>query len=203
MHKKINSIIVLIIMCGLSVSLVAAPKTLARESFRLNNEQGNVTAEKFIDNNEVGVTIKSDSGQSLLEIKNIGSQDKKFLADEKTCTLLVKDLTGDTVPEVIATAYYGPASALYVFRYQPEKKAFVPMKFIDSKDVSLQREYMVSDLPLENGQDMRIEADNTLLAVAKIFPAKSGQKAVVGEYKFAYADGSFKLVSKKPVADKE
>lgn len=184
------------------LSSAVEKKILAHETFTLEAAGGEISVEKYLSNDEIGITIATKSGEKLLEMTDLGSEDKMFSVEESATGLLVKDLTGDNVPEVIAAAYYGPASALYVFKFDPASKKFAPMKFIDSEDADLHRNFMVSDLPASNGSDMAILADNSLRSMGKIYPSEAGKEIIPGSYLFKFVDGSFKLTETKPLGSK-
>ncbi len=172
---------------------------LSSAVFTIKDSGENLSVEKYKANNNVGIRISSKSGESLLDMNEIGIEDKFFTVGDDKTSLTVKDVTGDGVPEVITAAYYGPSSALYVFKFDAAKRKFLPMKFIDSKDASMHRDFMVSDMPQDNGQDMTVLADNSLRALGKIYPTKAGQKASAGLYFFKHEKGAFKLLKTEKI----
>jgi hypothetical protein len=196
--KRLFTFLIVSVLLISSHFALAAKQTddkqiLSSAVFTIKESGENLNIEKFKTNNNIGISISSKSGESLLEMKELGVEEKLFTVGEKPTSLIVKDVTGDGVPEVITAAYYGPASALYVFKFDKAKRKFLPMKFIDSKDASMHRDFMVSDMPQDNGQDMTIMANNNLRALGKIYPAKAGQKATPGLYFFVHKKGAFKL----------
>jgi hypothetical protein len=171
------------------------------EKFTLEQAGGELSINKFFLGDEIAVEIVDKSGNKLLEMKGIGTQDKLFSLMGKATSLAVADVTGDQVPEVLASAFYGPASALYIFQFDAAGKKFVPVKFADSDDVEMHREFMVSDLPAENGADMSISEDLVLTARGKIYPTSLEDPVKAGEYRFKFADGQFKLIETREMKE--
>lgn len=200
----ITCLVAILLVSTPALSTAAEKQVLAHESFSLEAAGGELEVEKYLLNDEVLVSIVTKSGEKLLDMGALGSEDKKFTDGEKTIGLAVKDLTGDGIPEVISSAYYGPASALYVFQFNPASKKFAPMKFIDSSDAELNRDFMVSDFPAADGEGMVILPDNSLKAIGKIYPSEPDKEVIPGTYLFRFDNGSFKLAETKPLeANKE
>lgn len=197
MKKQILMVAILFASIALTTAFSAEKKILGRESFKLGSDNKEIVAEKYLENNEIMVSITDKSGKSLLDSSPIGNEEKLFLLDGKPTGLAVKDLTGDGIPEVIATAFYGPASALYVYRYDEAKNKFAPVIFIDNPDPDLCRDFMVSDLPMEDGSDMQVKADNSLVAMGKIYPENNIQKVTKGLYTYKFEGNGFKLIDRK------
>ncbi|MGM0601162.1 MAG: hypothetical protein ACQETH_15235 [Candidatus Rifleibacteriota bacterium] len=205
MKKIWTSLLILSIILTFADSAAAMQpaefKTLKAVEFEIKGFGEKLQAIKFVKNDEIGILIETLKGKTLLKMPGLGVKDKTFNIDGKAESLIVKDLTGDKVPEVIASAYYGPASGLYIFKYIANKKKFEPVKFVDSKDESMHRKFMVSDLPAENGTDMMIMKDNTLRSLGKIYPATLDEKPRPGHYFFKFKKDAFHLIRCTPVKD--
>ncbi len=178
---------------ALGSPVIAAEKEILKSASLKLDVVGELTINKFKAADAVGVEILDKAGNKLLDMPSIGSTEKMFSFNDAATSLAVVDLTGDGVAEVVASAFFGPGSALYVFRFDSESKKFVPIKFDDNTDPEMHREFMVSDLPSDDGKDMAILPDLTLKARGKIYPASAEDDAKEGEYFFKYADGTFKL----------
>lgn len=198
--KKLGIIMIAALLTFAGTLSAAERKILKSETFSLEAAGGELTVNKFLANDEVGIEILDKSGAKLLDLNAMGSQDKLFTAMDAAVNLKIVDLTGDGVPEVVASAFFGPGSALYVFKFDAAGKKFAPVKFADNPDPEMHREYMVSDLPSEDGKDMLIKEDLSLVARGKIYPASPEDSMKEGEYLFKFADGAFKLVEKKELA---
>lgn len=202
MKKLINMLFIVAVLVSL-VSAVQAEdiEILKSEKMQLEAAGGELTINKFYSGDEICVEIVDKSGKKLLEMPAIGTKDKMFSLNGKATSLAVADVTGDGVAEVLASAFYGPASALYVFKFDEAGKKFAPVRFADSDDVDLQRDYMVSDLPATDGHDMSVDADLNLIARGKIYPSSPEEAVKAGEYRFKFADGVFKLIETKEMKE--
>ncbi|MEW6709073.1 MAG: hypothetical protein AB1403_04555 [Candidatus Riflebacteria bacterium] len=200
--KKLTLALLFAVALGAPV-LAAEKEILKSENLKLD-AVGELTINKFKAAEAVGVEIIDKAGNKLLDMPSIGSAEKMFSINDAATSLAVVDLTGDGVAEVVASAFFGPGSALYVFKFDADKKKFVPIKFDDNPDPEMHREFMVSDLPSDDGKDMVIMPDLTLKARGKIYPATPEEKVKEGEYLFKFADGAFKLtetLSEEPAAN--
>lgn len=186
--------ILMFILCSQSMAS-NKKELLAKSSFKIDRAGEILNVIKFKMNEEVGITITNVLGEKLLDFSSLGVKEKLFTIDNKVKSLLIKDLTGDGIPEVVTTAYYGPASALYVFKYDEKSNEFVPIKFIYNNDVKMNKDYMVSDMPQDNGFDMTVLKNNQLRALGKIYPSDLGEKIKVGYYYFKLIDDCYKLIN--------
>ncbi|MFZ5952410.1 MAG: hypothetical protein ACOYXC_17040 [Candidatus Rifleibacteriota bacterium] len=189
--KKLT--IALLFAVALGSSVLAAEKEILKSEKLKLDAVGELTINKFKADETVGVEILDSAGNKLLDMPSIGSAEKMFSLNDAPTSLAAVDLTGDGVPEVVASAFFGPGSALYVFKFDPESKKFAAIKFDDNPDPEMHREFMVSDLPSDDGKDMAILPDLTLKARGKIYPASTEETVKEGEYFFKFADGAFKL----------
>ena len=201
MKKLILVLFVMLISLPMAGQSAEDKEMLKSEKFSFEPAGGELVINKFFLDDEIGVEILDKSGNKLLEMKGIGTQDKMFSLKGQATGLAVADVTGDQVPEVLASAFYGPASALYIFKFDLASKKFAPVKFADSDDVEMHREFMVSDLPAENGADMTISEDLVLTARGKIYPSSPEDAVKAGEYLFKFADGVFKLIETREIKE--
>jgi hypothetical protein len=197
--KKFNSMLLVLTIFIIFSSTIHSEEIEMIKSAKMKLEAagGELTINKFFAGNEICVEIIDETGKKLLEMHGIGTQEKLFSLRGKATGLAVADVTGDGVEEVLASAFYGPASALYVFKFDEAGKKFAPIKFADSDDAYLHREYMVSDLPATDGTDMRIDDELNLIARGKIFPSSAEESVKTGEYHFKFIDKVFKLIEIK------
>lgn len=197
MYKSFISLIISVLLLNPAASIAAA--TLASATLPLTATEV-IDVEKYLDDKGVGIRATSAAGEKLLELGEIGVEDKLFIIDEKASGLAIKDLDGDGTPEIITAAFYGPkASGLYVFKFDAEKRRFAAIKFVNSADPTLSTDFMTSDMRQDGGEDMVIAADGSIVALGMIYPADASSEPVAGLYTWKLAEGSFKLTEKKPV----
>lgn len=183
----------LILLCSQSRA-TTSNNLLAKTTFKLYKTSELLNVKKFKINEKVGITITNKLGKKLLDFSSMGAKEKLFTVGNEAKSIAIKDITGDGVPEVITTAYYGPASALYVFKYDQKADKFAPIKFIDSKDAEMNRDYMISDMPQDNGFDMTILENNQIRSLGKIYPSALGERPKVGYYYFKLENDGYKLI---------
>ena len=123
---------------------------------------------------------------------NLGSEDKTFFLDDKATILGVKELTGDGLPELVSSAFYGPsASGLYVYSWNPSRRVFSPITNVASETEP--REHLVSDIPVESGDDMVIERDGTIRLLGRVFDPRAEHPPTTGIYVYRFRNGVFHL----------
>ncbi len=168
---------------------------LSENSLTLNDAKFNVV--KRIDNGTVTIKVFTVDGKEFWASSPLGEQEKKFIVDGTASPLAIKDLTGDGVPELITAAMTGPdSSALYVFKYDGQNKAFAPMNFKYEKE-DLSRDFMVSDMYQENGEDLFFLPDNKIRALGKIYSEEAAP--VPGFYVFSLKGNEFVCSEITPV----
>lgn len=200
MKKLINLLIICAVLLALNPLLAVEDiEIIKSEKINLAAAGGELTVKKFFADEEICVEVVDKSGNKLLEMPSMGTREKMFQINGKPASLAIADVTGDGVEEILASAFYGPASALYVFKFDSASKKFSPIKFADSDDAELHREFMVSDLPSDNGSDMTVKEDLRLVARGKIYPSSPEESVKAGEYTFKYADGVFKLIKTEEI----
>jgi len=139
------------------------------------------------------------AGKQVWESANLGSEDKKFVIDKQASTLIAKDLTGDGSPEVITAAYYGPGSGLYVYTWDAKAAKFAPIPCVYPKNPDANREYLVADIPQENGEDMLFQSDSNVRIMGKIYPEKETESVVDGFYYFELKNGTFTFLKQEKI----
>jgi hypothetical protein len=158
-----------------------------------------ISISKFIGENGIGLRASSASGEKLAEVSGLGSEDKLFILGKETTGLALKDLNNDGNPEILAAAFYGPASGLYAFNYDAGKKQLVAIKCLNETDPELSSECVASDIRQDDGQDLVISDDGSVRALGMIYPSDPGAEAVAGFFTYRLDNGAFKLAEKKPV----
>ena len=202
MKKLIIKLLILTLVIPVVCSAATDSKrvVLSKAVFEAGKPNVTFNIEKFKLQDSIGIVIKNTKGEKVYEMNNLGQEDKSFTLYDKAKTLAVKDITGDGVPEIIVSAYYGPASALYVFKYDSKKASFSPMKFIDNPDVSMCRDFMVSDIFMSDGSDLSVLAGNKLRTLGKIYPSTPLGKTLKGYYYFKANGDTFKLTKTVPLS---
>ncbi|MBU1106644.1 MAG: hypothetical protein KKB51_08270 [Candidatus Riflebacteria bacterium] len=204
MKKMLKVIFVLMmvplsIFAGIAVTGESSP-TLASENFELNGQK--MSVEKHIEGQDITLRISDAEGKVIFTSDTLGSEEKLFVIDRKAVSLAVKDLNGDNSPELITAAYYGPASGLYIFSYDAASKKFKPIQFVHP-EADLTRDFMVSDMRQENGEDLLFLSNDVVRALGMIYSADSEAEPVAGFYFYKLIDGAFKFVESKPVPSGE
>lgn len=170
---------------------------LSSNTFSLKDARYNVV--KRIDNNSVTIKAFTSAGEQFWASEPLGEQEKMFILDGNATNLAIKDLDSDGTPELITAAMTGPdSSALYVFKFDAEAKKFAPMNFKYEKE-DLARDFMVSDMYQENGQDIEFMPENTIRALGKIYAVNAETPPVAGFYYFKLASDSFVCSKVEPV----
>ncbi len=190
-------------MRRLSVLLTAFVIAVSSISYADNNGQSNLnTTEKpIVINNEtykVVRTVENDNLNIKIVNKNaktvwtsiaLGMQPWDFKLNNKVSSLEVEDLDGDKVPEIITACTTGDVqSAMYIFKYSKEKKAFVAINFGYNGYPDMDRDFMVSDIPSANGENMVFENNSKIRCLGKIYTPDG---PVSGYYYFELKDGKY------------
>ncbi|HAE40133.1 MAG TPA: hypothetical protein DCG57_16100 [Candidatus Riflebacteria bacterium] len=199
--KKIVKVIIVLLLAPLSAFAgLAVPgefsPILASESFELNGQK--MIVEKYMADQAITLRVSDADGKQIFTSEVLGSEEKKFVIDRQALSLTVRDLNGDNNPELITAAFYGPASGLYIFTYDAASKQFKPMQFIHP-EADLTRDFMVSDMRQENGEDLMFLSNDVVRALGMIYSADPEVEAVAGFYFYKLAEGTFKFVESKPV----
>ncbi|HEY9068984.1 MAG TPA: hypothetical protein VIV61_01935 [Candidatus Ozemobacteraceae bacterium] len=191
-------------VCALCALLATASYgvELATATGKLIPDSPDVKVLKTRDADEVRLTIQDAAGTNLFQSEVLGSEEKLFTLEGKPTSLALRDLTGDGVPEVITSAFYGPlASGLYVFTWDAAAKKFVPVPCIYPK-FDLTRDLLVSDVQREDGSDMVIGADNVVTMLGLVYPDKEGAAPTKAAYTFAFDKGRFVHQKTEPIPEK-
>ncbi|HNX75559.1 MAG TPA: hypothetical protein PLM07_13410 [Candidatus Rifleibacterium sp.] len=197
--KKIIFTLLLAIFFG-SLPMLHASEAIASLSLQLKGIDTPVIIEKLNAADGISLKISGNSDNLLFDSGIIGSENKLFVVADQATGLGTFDFDGDGNVEILASAFYGPkASALYVYRFDPASKKFSPVRFLNSSDPELSTDFMTSDLRQEDGQDMVVKADGSIVALGLIYPAKPDETPVQGLYTWKFSNGEFKLIDKKAV----
>lgn len=160
---------------------------LSENSILLNAAEFKVM--KRIDKGTVTLKVFAAGGKEIWASEPLGEQEKLFTIDGTATPLAVKDVTGDGVPELITAAMTGPdSSALYVFKYDSENQKFAAMNFKYEKE-DLTRDFLVSDMYQQDGQDLVFMPENKIQVLGKIFSEEAAPAA--GFYFFELKDNNF------------
>lgn len=193
------------LVMGLALSIPSYAETkLADDSFKIAGEEIKVV--KFLDEKGVGVRLSNAAGEKICQSDVLGSESRLFKFEDKTFELMLKDLTGDDIPEILAAAFYGPqSSGLFVFSYDSKEKKMVPVKFLNAGSPDLSTDCLVSDIDQKEGSNMVLNSDGSLTALGMVYPEEIGDETLPGHYTWKYAEGMFKLTEKKvlPIDEEE
>lgn len=171
--------------------------TLAEEALKINNQTFKVLKE--YKDNSVSLSITTAAGKTIASHADLGEQEKLFIFAGKATSLVVKDLNGDKVPEIITAAMLGTdRSALYVFSFDVQSKKLSPMPFSYKKQ-NLTRDFLVADMYQQNGQDLVFVDDKRIRALGKIYKPAG---PIAGFYDFKLSKNGFvcEKISPVPVA---
>lgn len=135
-------------------------------------------------NSQVLLKVVGKDGKEIAVSPNLGEQEKLFIFAGQPVSLKIVDLDKNKVPEIICAAMTGPdRSSLYVFNFDQQKSKLVPLKFVYEKE-NLIRDFLVSDLYQQDGQDLVFLADNQIRVLGKIY--RENAAPVVGFYFFEF-----------------
>ena len=164
----------------------AVPETLDK-TMVINGESYHVI--RTIDNNNVSVKVLDKNSKEIWNSIALGMQAWNFKLNDKASSLEIEDLDGDNVPEIITACVTGDVqSAMYIFKYNPEKKNFSPMNFGYTQYKDMKRDFMVSDIPVPNGENMVFENKTKVRCLGKIYTEDG---PVPGYYYFELKNGEY------------
>lgn len=139
------------------------------------------------------LTATDNRSQTVWTSTNLGSEEKKFLLENKLTVLGLKDMTGDGQPELLSSGFYGPsASGLYIFAWDTKKRTFTGIPNTASGTPEL-FPHLVSDVPVESGDDMVVEADGTIRLLGRVFDPKAENPPATGIYSYRFIKDCFVL----------
>ena len=180
---------------GLEVPGEADP-SLAKVYFSIEDKP--MVAEKIFTLEGVYLEVRDAQTQQVFWKSDIiGEFEKHFIINERKRSMVAIDMAGNDIPELLVSTSYSPNnSALYVFSYQSSDNTFKPISFV-SQDLS--RDFLVSDIPQENGLDLVINEDKTFRSLGYIYPDTPAQDRMPGYYYYKFDQDSFQLVRSEPV----
>lgn len=163
--------------------------------FKFNDAKYKVT--RTISKNSLDLKVFDSEEKQIWSSGEIGQQASKFVYGKDSTTLKVDDLDGDNIPEIIAGTTYGTNSELHVFKYNTEKKIYEAMNF-GYKDSDLSRDFMVSDIPAADGENMVFTSKTQIRTMGKIY---NEDGAVPGFYYFELEGNQFicNKIEKAPI----
>lgn len=171
---------------ALSTASFAEPEVLDKPMV-INGQNYHVV--RTIDNNNVSLKVLDKDSKEVWTSIALGMQAWDFKLDNKASSLEIEDLDGDNIPEIITACTTGDVqSAMYIFKYNTEKKSFSPMNFGYIKYKDMARDFMVSDIPLPNGENMVFENKTKVRCLGKIYTEDG---PVAGYYYFELKDGEY------------
>ena len=164
----------------------ATPDTLDKPMV-INGQSYHVV--RTIDNNNVSLKVLDKDSKEVWTSIALGFGAWNFKLNDKASSLEIEDLDGDNIPEIITACITGDIqSAMYIFKYNPEKKSFSPMNFGYTKYKDMARDFMVSDIPVPNGENMVFENKAKVRCLGKIYTEDG---PVPGYYYFELKNGEY------------
>lgn len=183
---------------ALSTVSYAEPEVLDKPMV-INGQNYHVV--RTIDNNNVSVKVLDKDSKEVWTSIALGFQAWNFKLNDKVSSLEIEDLDGDNIPEIITACVTGDVqSAMYIFKYNAEKKSFSPMNFGYIKYKDMIRDFMVSDIPLPNGENMVFENKSKVRCLGKIYTEDG---PVAGYYYFELKDGQYMAGDAVPVKNEK
>ncbi|HOY67102.1 MAG TPA: hypothetical protein PLP29_09445 [Candidatus Ozemobacteraceae bacterium] len=199
--KNLLNAVCVCLLCSL-LSTASYGVELANATGKLIPASPDVKVLKTRDADAIRLTIQDAAGTNLFQSEVLGSEEKLFTLDGKPTSLALRDLTGDGVPEVVTSAFYGPrASGLYVFTWDAAAKKFVPVPCTYPK-FDLTRDLLVSDVQRDDGSDMVIGADNAVTMLGLVYPEKEGDEPTKAAYTFTFEKDRFVHRNTEPIPTK-
>ena len=165
---------------ALSTASYAEPEVLDKPMV-INSQNYHVV--RTIDNNNVSLKVLDKDSKEVWTSIALGMQAWDFKLDNKASSLEIEDLDGDNIPEIITACTTGDVqSAMYIFKYNTEKKSFSPMNFgyIKYKDLPLGKYYIIENMVFENKTKVR--------CLGKIYTEDG---PVAGYYYFELKNGEY------------
>lgn len=193
-------------LCALAVTLstalyagLAQPGELAPEildkTVVINGETMHVV--RTIYKNNLDIKVLAKDGKEVWRSESLGMQAWDFNLNEKASSLEFEDLDGDKIPEIIAGATIGDVqSAMYVFKFNPKENNFKAVNFGYKGYPDMGRDFMVSDIPAPEGQNLFFINNRKIRALGKIYTADG---AIPGFYYFELKNGSYICEKQEPV----
>lgn len=174
--------------------LSGAPITLATIEFSPDQDgKHRLFISKVQRADGIFLTARDVASHTIWTSRNLGTEEKKFFLDDKATVLGTKELTGDKLPELVSSAFYGPsASGLYIYSWDARKRTFTSIPNTASGTPEPQ-EHLVSDITVETGDDMVIEADGTIRILGRVFDPKAENPPGTGIYTYRFLKGAFVL----------
>ncbi|NLI77455.1 MAG: hypothetical protein GX442_13565 [Candidatus Riflebacteria bacterium] len=205
MRKTFLVMVMVLLVAGPAGVAFAEDKVLATVSGEITGEKGKVfQVDKVLKDDGVWVQVSGPLPDKSLvwTSENLGVEEKTFTLDGKAESLALKDLTGDSVPEVVTAAFYGPkASGMWVFTWSGADKKFVPIVVTHPKE-DLTRDFFVADIQQESGGELVIGPDGKVTCLGLIYSEKEGEEPQPAQYVYELKDGKYVFAERKPLPAK-
>lgn len=164
------------------------------KAMEINGETYHVV--RTISKNSLSLKVIDNKANEIWSFNEMGEQAAKFKLNGEVDSLKIEDLDGDNIPEIIAGCTITPNTALYVFKYDMNNKNFKPMTFGYEGMPDAGRDFMVSDIFAENGENMVFERKDLIKTMGKIF---GDNGAVPGFYFFKLQNGEYICNKQVPI----
>lgn len=172
---------------ALSTAAFASSETLDKPLV-INNQSYKVI--RNIEQENVSIKVVDSNSKEVWNSIALGFAPWNFKLNDKVTSLEIEDIDGDNIPEIITACITGDVqSALYIFKYDSSQKTFKAMNFGYVKYKDFVRDFMVSDIPLPNGENMVFENKTKIRCLGKIYSEEDG--ASPGYYYFELQKGEF------------
>ncbi len=147
------------------------------------------------------IVVSGKDGAKVFESKPLGTEEKLFRIRGEDKSLVIEDVTGDKVPDIVTAAFYGPkASGLYVFSYSKDEKTFkVIPAFFPKQDQTADQ--LVSDVRQKDGSDMIFQDDGTVKILGLVYSEDGSQPPAPSSYIFKFDQGKFVHQKTEPLAE--
>ena len=157
-----------------------------------------LVVEKVLVGEDIFVRVVKSSGELVWKSEILGSEDKKFIWNDKAESLKLVDLTGDGVREIVTAVFYGPrASGLYIFKsVKGNKFVNIPSKFPKE---NIERDCLVADMHQDNGYDMVFLKPDTVQILGMQYSTEPEGEPCPAYFLFALKNGVFVFQNVKKI----
>ena len=150
-----------------------------------------------IEDDNLAIKVVDKNSKEIWASIPLGYSPWNFKLNDKVSSLEIEDIDGDNVPEIITACVTGDIqSCLYVFKYDSAKKSFTAMNFGYVKYKDMIRDFMVSDIPLPNGENMVFETTSKIRCLGKHYTEDG---PVPAYYYFELKNGEYMADDPVPV----
>mgnify|MGYP000851691391 FL=1 len=176
------------LFAGLAVPGEGNP-LLANTQIEVNHTAG-YTVEKIVGSEGVCIKVRTPEGKDFWTSEVLGDQEKKFMFNGESSSLLIADINADAKPEIITAAAFPPHNGgLYVFTLNPEQDGFVPIPFTNQQ-TNDSKSFLAADIFQESGQDLAF-IDNRVRALGMLYPENEEARPVASFFYYKLTDNAF------------